>query len=74
MVLAPLLGPSQAPLERCAEFWAPQHKTDKEVLERVQWGATKIIWGLEHLFYEERLQQLGLFSLETAERRSHECI
>lgn len=36
-------------LERCVEFWAAQHKRDKELLERVQWRAIKIIWGLEHL-------------------------
>jgi len=24
-------------------FWAPKHKTDIDLLERVQWGATKMI-------------------------------
>jgi len=49
------------------QLWSPQHRKDMDLLERVQRRATKMIRMMKHLSCEERLRELGLFSME--ERR-----
>ena len=47
-------------LEHRVQLWAPQFKKDRNLMQGVLRRATKMMKGLEHLSYEERLD---LFSL-----------
>jgi len=50
--------------ESRVQLWSLQDRTDLDLLERGQRRTTKTIRELEGLCCEERLRELGLFSLE----------
>jgi len=62
-VILPLYSGVIAPGVLC-QLWSPQHKKDMELWEQIQRRAKKMVRRLEHLSYEERLRELGLFILE----------
>ena len=57
-------------LEFASCVWSPKHKYNKDSIERVQRRATKLVPGLSHLSYTERLKQLNLETLEYRRRRA----
>jgi len=58
-------------LKYCVQAWGPHLRKDVELLARVQRKAMKMHRGLDHLFYEDRLKELGLFRLEKTTGRPH---
>jgi len=65
MVILPLYSGLVTPhLKYCIQLWSLQHKKDMDVLEHIQRISTTMIRGLEYLYYEDRLREMRLFSLE----------
>ena len=58
-------------LKYCVQAWRPYTKKDTDLLEKVQKRATRLMTKDRSLSYEERLQRLGLTSLETRRLRGH---
>jgi len=56
-------------LEYCASAWSPHYLKDKELLERVQHGFTRMFKDLRQRNYGERLKSLNLLTLEDRQNR-----
>jgi len=63
VILHPYSAEVRSHLEYCIQMWSPKYRRDMD-LECIQMRATKMIQGMEHLSYRDRLIELGLFSLE----------
>jgi hypothetical protein len=57
-------------LDYCIQAWRPHLYKDKEVLEKVQKRATRMVEGWSKLEYEERLRRIGLTNLELRRERA----
>ena len=56
-------------LEYCIQSWSPYLRKDIQCLEGVKRATTKLVPALRKLDYGQRLQKLGLITLETRRRR-----
>jgi hypothetical protein len=56
-------------LDYCMQVWSPYLAKDKQLLEKVQARATKLIPSLKELPYEDRIANLNLTTLEDRRRR-----
>ena len=66
VLIIPLYKTTVRPhLEYCIQAWRPGRKKDIDLVDRVQWRATKTISTLRNISYEMRLKECGLITLET---------
>ena len=46
-------------LEYCIHMWSPEYRRDMDLLVCIQRRASKMIPGMDHLPYKDRLKELG---------------
>ena len=56
-------------IEYCIQAWNPYYAKDIDLLEKVQHRATKLLPQLANLPYQERIQNLNIYSLYCRRQR-----
>jgi len=70
-VLLPLYKSIVRPhLKYCSAIWSPQYVKDKFLLERIQHRFSRMFSELKRLPYEQRLNKMGLWTLEELRNRA----
>jgi len=73
--LSSLLNTAKIHQECCVQCWAPQYRRDLGILEQAKPTVMKMTEEPEHLLYEERLREVGVFYLEKSRlRRAYPCV
>ena len=57
-------------LKYCVSAWSPYYEKNKFLLKRIQHRFTRMIPSLKKLPYDERIRQLGLWTLEERRNRA----
>ena len=64
-VIVPFFALVMPHLQYCVQVWGLQYKKERQgAVGEGPEEATKMVRGLQHLPYKDRLRELGLFSLE----------
>lgn len=67
VILPPYSALVRPRLDCCAQFRTPQYSKGMELLDKMQQRTMRMMKGLKHLLYKERMRELGLLNLEKAQ-------
>lgn len=65
MFLPLYLADGRLQLEHCIQHWTPQYKKYIDLMKQIQPRTTKMIKGLGHMMYEEKLKDMVCSALKT---------